>query len=231
MKGVLIFAGFFSASLTAFRIESYKTLTVDSGDMIVLLLQQISQRLAAAANGTTCNISAPSSFTPAPTSLDCNVLWFLSLGLRLGCALIVALVKQWARDSSIERTCALSRYRARIFSYLYYVWIKTATCTPWWRSPPPPPPPNIARFASVLLCRACRFPHSCAYCRHCSGCRPPRDPDDFFLAFHGLSVDSFGLSIPHSPFRSSLEHDTVLGKSVSSIPAGTRRDTNDFGGG
>jgi hypothetical protein len=43
-------AGLFSASLTAFIIESYKTLIPDSGASAVQLLSQISQQLAAAAN-------------------------------------------------------------------------------------------------------------------------------------------------------------------------------------
>ncbi|KAJ7128562.1 hypothetical protein C8R44DRAFT_557882, partial [Mycena epipterygia] len=47
MEGMLIFAGLFSASLTAFLIESYKTLNPDSGDTTVHLLSQISQQLAA----------------------------------------------------------------------------------------------------------------------------------------------------------------------------------------
>ncbi|KAJ7792894.1 hypothetical protein B0H13DRAFT_1479379, partial [Mycena leptocephala] len=54
MEGMLIFAsvGLFSASLTAFIIESYKTLVPDSGDSTIQLLFQISQQLAAAANGS-----------------------------------------------------------------------------------------------------------------------------------------------------------------------------------
>ncbi|KAJ7796316.1 hypothetical protein B0H14DRAFT_2258995, partial [Mycena olivaceomarginata] len=35
MEGMLIFAGLFSASVVAFFIESYKTLTPDSGDTTV----------------------------------------------------------------------------------------------------------------------------------------------------------------------------------------------------
>ncbi|KAJ6488264.1 hypothetical protein C8R47DRAFT_1276918 [Mycena vitilis] len=45
-------AGLFSASLTAFAIESYKTLTLDSGGATVALLDQISKQLAASASGT-----------------------------------------------------------------------------------------------------------------------------------------------------------------------------------
>ncbi|KAJ7859367.1 hypothetical protein B0H14DRAFT_2577278 [Mycena olivaceomarginata] len=62
-----------------------------------------------------------SSFTPSTSSLACNTLWFLSLGLSLSCALIATVVEQWARDF-IQRTEIRPSpvIRARIFSYLYF---------------------------------------------------------------------------------------------------------------
>ncbi|KAJ7610028.1 hypothetical protein DFH06DRAFT_1065367 [Mycena polygramma] len=121
MQGMLIFAGLFSASLTAFLIESYKTLSLDSGDQMVVLLAQISQQLASGPNGTVAPITAPVSFSPSPTSLVCNALWFISLGLSLACALIATLLEQWARDF-IHRADMRSAplIRARVYSYLYY---------------------------------------------------------------------------------------------------------------
>ncbi|KAJ7162865.1 hypothetical protein C8R46DRAFT_1101729 [Mycena filopes] len=122
MEGMLIFAGLFSASLTAFIIESYKTLTPDSCDSMVQLLAQISQQLAAAANGSTFQVPvAPTPFSPPTTSLVCNTLWFISLGLSLTCALIATLLEQWARDF-LHRADMRSApvIRARVFSYLYY---------------------------------------------------------------------------------------------------------------
>ncbi|KAJ7659589.1 hypothetical protein DFH06DRAFT_1472454 [Mycena polygramma] len=121
MEGMLIFAGLFSASLTAFLIESYKTLSPDSGDQTVQLLAQISQQLASGSNGTVFAISAAPTFTPSSTSLICNALWFISLGLSLTCALIATLLEQWARDF-IHRADMRSAplIRARIYSYLYY---------------------------------------------------------------------------------------------------------------
>ncbi|KAJ7480892.1 hypothetical protein FB451DRAFT_154197 [Mycena latifolia] len=121
MEGMLIFAGLFSASLTAFIIESYKTLTTDPGDSTVQLLAQISQQLAAAADGNTFIMPAPTHFTPPATSLVCNAFWFISLGLSLTCALIATLLEQWARDflhKADMRSAPL--IRARIFAYLYY---------------------------------------------------------------------------------------------------------------
>ncbi|KAJ7766062.1 hypothetical protein B0H16DRAFT_385365 [Mycena metata] len=121
MEGMLIFAGLFSASLTAFLIESYKTLVPDSGDTTVLLLSQISGQLAASANGTAFNFVPPAHFAPPASALICNILWFISLGLSLSCALVATLLEQWARDF-LHRAEMRSApvIRARVFSYLYY---------------------------------------------------------------------------------------------------------------
>ncbi|KAJ7748965.1 hypothetical protein B0H16DRAFT_1420516 [Mycena metata] len=122
MEGMLIFAGLFSASLTAFLIESYKTLSPDSGEQTIRLLAQISQQLASSSNRTSFpSLPVAVSFTPSASSLVCNALWFISLGLSLSCALIATLLEQWARDfihRSDTRSAPL--IRARIYSYLYY---------------------------------------------------------------------------------------------------------------
>ncbi|KAJ7138577.1 hypothetical protein C8R46DRAFT_969345, partial [Mycena filopes] len=121
MEGMLIFAGLFSASLTAFLIESYKTLNSDPQETTTRLLAQISAQLAASANGTTWEMSPPAAFTPSASAVTCNLLWFISLGLSLACALIATLLEQWARDfihRSEIRSAPL--IRARIFSFLYY---------------------------------------------------------------------------------------------------------------
>ncbi|KAJ7278892.1 hypothetical protein C8J57DRAFT_1027207, partial [Mycena rebaudengoi] len=122
MSGMLIFAGLFSASLTAFLIESYKELSPDSGDVTVVLLRQISNQLVAGqANNSTFSVPSSPPFVPTPTALICNALWFMSLGLSLSCALIATLLEQWARDF-LHRADLRSApvIRARIFSYLYY---------------------------------------------------------------------------------------------------------------
>ncbi|KAJ7433233.1 hypothetical protein FB451DRAFT_1473876 [Mycena latifolia] len=102
----LLFAGLFSASLTAFLIESYGTLTRDQGDATIAILMQIPPDLG---------------IWELLISLTCNTLWFISLGLSLSCALIATLVEQWARDF-IQKTDMRPSpiIRARIFSYLYY---------------------------------------------------------------------------------------------------------------
>ncbi|KAJ7804107.1 hypothetical protein B0H14DRAFT_2463281, partial [Mycena olivaceomarginata] len=121
MEGMLIFAGLFSGSVVAFLIESYKTLKPDSADTTVLLLTQISNQLAGTANGSNFTIVSQTHFTPPASSLICNILWFISLGLSLTCALVATLVEQWAREF-VHRTDMHSDpvIRARVFAYLYY---------------------------------------------------------------------------------------------------------------
>ncbi|KAF7291942.1 hypothetical protein MIND_01219700 [Mycena indigotica] len=118
MDGMLIFAGLFSASLTAFLIESYKTLVQDPGDATVQLLQQI---LAVSSSNSTLAPHTSEPFKPTTSSLVCNALWFISLGLSLSCALIATLLEQWARDFLHRANMRSSPgQRARIYSYLYY---------------------------------------------------------------------------------------------------------------
>ncbi|KAJ7640183.1 hypothetical protein B0H17DRAFT_1216669 [Mycena rosella] len=121
MEGLLIFAGLFSASLTAFIIESYKSLSQDQGEITIALLAQISRQLDARANAPAADIGALTSFSPTASSLACNVFWFLSLGFSLTCALLATLVEQWARDFIQKTEMHPSPIiRARIFSYLYF---------------------------------------------------------------------------------------------------------------
>ncbi|KAJ7644934.1 hypothetical protein FB45DRAFT_300880 [Roridomyces roridus] len=123
MEGLLIFAGLFSASLTAFLIESYKNLSPDQSAIMIALLERIAQQQlnpGPVPPALDPGIAAP--FTgPSTASLACNTLWFLSLGLSLSCALIATLVQQWARDF-LQRTEMRPApiVRARIFSYLYF---------------------------------------------------------------------------------------------------------------
>ncbi|KAF7291918.1 hypothetical protein MIND_01217200 [Mycena indigotica] len=118
MEGMLIFAGLFSASLTAFLIESYKTLVQDPGDATVQLLEQI---LAVSSNNSTFTPTSREAFKPTTSSLVCNALWFISLGLSLACALVATLLEQWARDFLHRANMRSSPVvRARIYSYLYY---------------------------------------------------------------------------------------------------------------
>ncbi|KAJ7147909.1 hypothetical protein C8R43DRAFT_1009865 [Mycena crocata] len=119
MSGLLIFAGLFSASLTAFLVESYRTLSPEPSDSIAALLERISNQLSDSAN--TALVTTPATFEPSVSALVCNALWFISLTLSLTCALVATLVEQWARDFLHRAEIRSSPVeRARIFSYLYY---------------------------------------------------------------------------------------------------------------
>ncbi|TDL27674.1 hypothetical protein BD410DRAFT_688752, partial [Rickenella mellea] len=124
MEGIVIFAGLFSASVTAFIIEGYKTLSPDPSTRTITLLAQISSQLAAISNGTNPNLPSPPpplvSFRPPASAVAVNILWFFSLAFGLVCALGATMVQQWARNylQLIERRPAPGT-RARIRSFLY----------------------------------------------------------------------------------------------------------------
>ncbi|KAK7043316.1 hypothetical protein R3P38DRAFT_2691294 [Favolaschia claudopus] len=121
MEGVLIFAGLFSAILTAFLIESYKALTPDSGDEMKAVLIQISAQLSGIANRTSVDLPTPEPFVTPTSSLVCNLLWFVSLGLSLSCALLATLVEQWAPNFNYKTELrSTPATRACNFAYFYY---------------------------------------------------------------------------------------------------------------
>ncbi|KAJ7447723.1 hypothetical protein B0H11DRAFT_1929473 [Mycena galericulata] len=72
MEVILIFSGLFSASLTAFIIESYGNLTPDRGDMTVALLSQVSLQLSAHFNGSQLALPPPEPFRVPISSLVCK---------------------------------------------------------------------------------------------------------------------------------------------------------------
>ncbi|KAJ4485633.1 hypothetical protein J3R30DRAFT_3816411 [Lentinula aciculospora] len=124
MDAILIFAGLFSASVTAFIIESYRDLMPDNSDTTVILLAHIYHELSNNATLTTipsvANALDANSFVPSTSSLTCNILWFSSLSLSLTAALSATLVQQWSRDylqATVDRE--IPYQRARISTYLY----------------------------------------------------------------------------------------------------------------
>ncbi|KAK1216694.1 hypothetical protein PQX77_020674 [Marasmius sp. AFHP31] len=92
---LLVFAGLFSAVVTAFTIESYQWLEEQPEDTTVALLKQISWNQI---NGTTPPDSQP--FEVSTSVIRINILWFLSLILALIDALFALLCKQWLREHS-----------------------------------------------------------------------------------------------------------------------------------
>ncbi|KAF5381352.1 hypothetical protein D9615_008340 [Tricholomella constricta] len=123
MDAILIFTGLFSASLTAFIIESYKNLKPDPNDATILLLRRISQQLSDLSDASS-SLPTPTfpdaSFTPSTSAIVCNLFWFLSLGLSLACALTATLAGQWTRRYlQATESRSIPSERARIREYLY----------------------------------------------------------------------------------------------------------------
>ncbi|KDR74149.1 hypothetical protein GALMADRAFT_25744, partial [Galerina marginata CBS 339.88] len=101
VQNLLIFAGLFSAVVTAFIIESYKKLQPDPNDAIISLLSVIANRL----DNTTHSASVPlpsagpkSSFSPTNSSVRVNSFWFTSLVLSLATVLFGIISLQWIRE-------------------------------------------------------------------------------------------------------------------------------------
>uniref|UniRef100_A0A0W0EVW7 DUF6535 domain-containing protein n=1 Tax=Moniliophthora roreri TaxID=221103 RepID=A0A0W0EVW7_MONRR len=91
---LLVFAGLFSAVVTAFLIESYQWLSEDAGDVTVNLLKQISQQL----RDPQFVPAEPEAFQPPASSIRINCFWLLSLILALISSLLGLLCKQWLRE-------------------------------------------------------------------------------------------------------------------------------------
>ncbi|OCH84170.1 hypothetical protein OBBRIDRAFT_839909 [Obba rivulosa] len=114
---LLVFAGLFSAVVTAFNIQFIQALEPDSAGMTVQLLINISQQL----NNQSF---PPSPINPNPSagaassSVRFNTLWFASLILSLAAASIGILVKQWLGQYS-SGLSSTSRNGARIRQFRY----------------------------------------------------------------------------------------------------------------
>ncbi|KAF5332426.1 hypothetical protein D9758_015112 [Tetrapyrgos nigripes] len=117
MEGMVIFSALYSASLTAFLIESYKTLQSDPAQETISLLSKISQQLS----NSTVPLYEPPNFETPMSAIICNVLWFLSLALALTCSLLAIFVQQWTRDFIHKANLRPSPIRqARVFAYIYF---------------------------------------------------------------------------------------------------------------
>ncbi|KAF5325275.1 hypothetical protein D9619_009844 [Psilocybe cf. subviscida] len=101
VQNILIFAGLFSAVVTAFIIESYQQLQPDPNDAIVGLLAHIAEKLdKPSLNGTASvsSIVADTNFSPSRADININIFWFLSLVFSLTAALVGIITLQWLRE-------------------------------------------------------------------------------------------------------------------------------------
>ncbi|PSS32118.1 hypothetical protein PHLCEN_2v2114 [Hermanssonia centrifuga] len=103
---LLVFAGLFSAVLTAFLAISFQLLQQDDSQIYVGLLSRISsqlesfQHVPSFLNSALSPLPSPSPppFCPSTTARWINILWFLSLVFSLTSALFGILAKQWIRE-------------------------------------------------------------------------------------------------------------------------------------
>ncbi|KAF8487742.1 hypothetical protein F5888DRAFT_1624286, partial [Russula emetica] len=95
-NGILAFTGLLSATIGAFIIEFYKTLSPDSGGQTVALLGQISQQLTNSRDGTSIT-AADQPFSPSVYMIWVNGMWLISLVFSVTSALITSLNQQAVR--------------------------------------------------------------------------------------------------------------------------------------
>ncbi|KAF9467114.1 hypothetical protein BDZ94DRAFT_1280471 [Collybia nuda] len=92
---LIIFSGLFSATVTAFTVESYQWLNETPTDTLARL--QLRDRFDAAQNPDIDRL-APATFSVSSTSVAINTLWFASLTLSLAAVVISILCKQWLHE-------------------------------------------------------------------------------------------------------------------------------------
>ncbi|KAJ3556802.1 hypothetical protein NM688_g1818 [Phlebia brevispora] len=125
---LLVFAGLFSAVMTAFIIEVYKNLLPDPTTAVTSALATISSQMSSFivtgrfANSTFTAISdtstASNTRNPSPTMIRINSLWFASLICSLVAASLGMLVKQWLREYlDGQQISPQARARIRHFRY------------------------------------------------------------------------------------------------------------------
>ncbi|KAH9847091.1 hypothetical protein C2E23DRAFT_850130 [Lenzites betulinus] len=123
----LLFAGLFSAILTAFNVESYRLLQSRSSDPTVQALERISLQLHSfSISYPFVNSTQPGSpavrdtadglSSVAQSAIWLNILWFSGLILSLTSALIGIVAKQWLSEYSA--VSGNSRDKARLRQYL-----------------------------------------------------------------------------------------------------------------
>ncbi|KAI0943599.1 hypothetical protein AcW1_002728 [Taiwanofungus camphoratus] len=130
---LLVFAGLFSAILTAFNIESYQSLQEDPMSSTNHVLLQISSQLTSFSvssgflNSTEPLLSPPPPFRPSSSAVRINVLWFSGLVCSLISTSLCIFVKQWLREYT-SNTSSVSRESVRMRQHRYHGLV-------YWRVP------------------------------------------------------------------------------------------------
>ncbi|KAI0776397.1 hypothetical protein BC629DRAFT_1290587, partial [Irpex lacteus] len=119
---LLVFAGLFSAVLSAFLVATYPNLQPSPTNTMIYTLERIASQTASynLTNGqlvaTTVLPASPPAFEAAAEDIRVNVLWFASLVVSLMTASFGMLVKQWLREFlAAEVPSPQARLRIRHF--------------------------------------------------------------------------------------------------------------------
>ncbi|KAF9560785.1 hypothetical protein CPC08DRAFT_461028 [Agrocybe pediades] len=119
---LLIFAGLFSATVTAFVAESYKWLSEDPGDSSLQLIAFIANSSSSLPDIP--QYLLPQPFKVSPADVRINTVWFLSLTLALTAVLIGTLCLQWLReyqrDPALPHKDAVALRQMRYEGLLYW---------------------------------------------------------------------------------------------------------------
>ncbi|KAH8982741.1 hypothetical protein EDB86DRAFT_2772231, partial [Lactarius hatsudake] len=124
-ESILVFVNWpFSGVVATFLSISYNNLFPNYTDRTNTLLAQISQQLFDISKGVSSLNDVPFSndfsFTPSPSAIRVNVIWFLSLVLSIASAVNATLFQQWARRYlELTRRRVAPHKRARTRAYMY----------------------------------------------------------------------------------------------------------------
>lgn len=110
--------------MTAFLIESYTLLNEDPSDAVIRLLERLVDQTESyhlvngSLNSTASLRTASQPFSPPPSVIHVNVLWFASLMFSLITASYGMLVKQWLREYlAVDYVSPQARLRVRQFRH------------------------------------------------------------------------------------------------------------------
>ncbi|KAL0573622.1 hypothetical protein V5O48_008334 [Marasmius crinis-equi] len=120
---LLVFAGLFSAVVTAFTVESYQWLDDDPQDATAQLLLYIVQNSNISFTSSLPPSIVQNEFAPPNSAIRINICWFLSLTLSLTAVIVGILCKQWIGEhrrnppkyTSHKDTLFLRRMRQQSF--------------------------------------------------------------------------------------------------------------------
>ncbi|KAI0703459.1 hypothetical protein BC835DRAFT_1228352, partial [Cytidiella melzeri] len=119
VDSLLVFAGLFSAVVTAFNVEIFKRLIPNSPERV---LEDISTELSctnmSTPNCSAQNSTAPTQFVPATRDVAISVFWYLSLVFSLMAASLAIAVKEWLRRyATADLSAPQERLRVRQHRY------------------------------------------------------------------------------------------------------------------